>query len=201
MKIKRLHRLTRRLLIRPLLASDYQVWKTAYSAMPEPGNTWDLQNHTPERLTSAAFRQVLQLQKKNGDNDTFYNFGVFHRHNKALVGVVSIMDLSRGIFQNAYLGYRIFNIYWGQGFGAEAATAALDIAFADLHLHRIEAGIAPQNRRSLRLARAIGLRKEGKSLRRLFLDGKWQDLMIYAVTSEELGFKWAPSRQGRDADR
>jgi len=95
------------------------------------------------------------------------------------------MDISRGIFQNAYLGYSVLNSYWGQGFGKELAKCAIKIGFTELELHRIEAGIAPNNIRSVRLAESLGMRKEGLSKRRLLLNNEWSDMLIYAITVEE----------------
>jgi ribosomal-protein-alanine N-acetyltransferase len=100
------------------------------------------------------------------------------------------MDVLRGLGQTAYLGYFINNPFWGKGYGKEAARAAIDIAFRDVKLHRIEAGIEPRNRRSIFLARSLGLRKEGLKKRAVFLRGKWNDLIMYSATCEEFGFKW-----------
>jgi ribosomal-protein-alanine N-acetyltransferase len=49
----------------------------------------------------------------------------------------------------------------------------------------LEAGISPDNRKSIKLAKKVGFRKEGRSKRRLFLNSEWKDFMIYALTSEE----------------
>lgn len=68
-------------------------------------------------------------------------------------------------------------------------NGVLEIAFKALKLHRVEAGIEPQNKRSLSLAKSIGMRREGLSKRRLFLDKKWLDMAIYAITAEEKGVK------------
>lgn len=65
----------------------------------------------------------------------------------------------------------------------------LKIGFKDLNIHRIEAGIEPKNKRSLALAKSVGLRREGLSKRRLFLNSEWLDMNIYAMTADELGFK------------
>ena len=99
------------------------------------------------------------------------------------------MEVSRGIFQNAYLGYGILNTYWGEGYGKEMVQEILKIGFKDLKIHRIEAGIEPKNKRSLALAKSVGLRLEGLSKRRLFLNSEWLDMNIYAMTADELGFK------------
>ena len=100
------------------------------------------------------------------------------------------MDLSRGVFQNAYLGYRLFNKHWNKGYGKEMVRASFCMAFENLKLHRLEAGIDPRNRRSILLARSVGMRKEGLKKRALFLNGKWQDIVIYSITCEEVGVKF-----------
>ena len=79
-------------------------------------------------------------------------------------------------------------------FHREAVRAAIDIAFHDLKLHRVEAGVEPRNRRSILLARSLGLRKEGLKKRAVQLRANtWVDLVVYAATSEDFGSKWRGS--------
>ena len=106
-----------------------------------------------------------------------------------MVGRASLMDISRGLFQNAYLGYHIYSPFWGQGYGRELVSATIDIAFHDLKLHRIEAGIEPDNVPSIALAESLNMRHEGLSARRLYLRGQWVDVSIYALTAEEVGIE------------
>lgn len=176
---------TKRLVIRPLEETDYENWAQAYSCLLPPQNEWDETNWNETELTKKNFKDLLKIQKQQRVQDHFYEFGIFHKDDGVLLGTVSLMDISRGVFQNAYLGYRIFNIYWGKGYAQEACLGTLDIAFKKLHLHRIEAGIAPTNKRSIKTAKAIGLRKEGISKRRLYINKKWVDLVLYALTKEE----------------
>lgn len=75
--------------------------------------------------------------------------------------------------------------------------AIIDIAFRDVKLHRVEAGIEPTNRRSILLARSIGLRKEGLKKRAVFLRGMWNDLVMYSATCEDFGYKWQGIPQTR----
>ena len=86
-----------------------------------------------------------------------------------------ILDIIRGPSQSAFLGYGLFNRHRGQGFGKEAVNAMIEIAFKDLNLHRIEAGIEPTSRRSILLARSLKLRKEGLKKRAVLLRGQWVD--------------------------
>ena len=189
-KQMKLERKTKNTIVRPYKKSDYQSWKKAYlSILPKAGNIWDITiPRKEENLTKVAFAKILKAQKQHRTEDYFYDFGIFLK-NGNLIGGVSLMDISRQVFQNAYLGYRIFNNYWGKGYGKEAIKAAIEIAFIDLKLHRIEAGIEPRNKRSIRLAKSIGLRREGLSKKRLFLRGKWLDMALYVATSEDFGIQ------------
>lgn len=106
------------------------------------------------------------------------------------------MDITRNVFQNAYLGYFLYNNHWNKGFAKEAGEAVLKIAFKDLNLHRVEAAINPKNRPSLKVCTAIGLKKECLSRKRLFTNGQWNDFLVYAATSEDFGIKWKGPKKG-----
>jgi ribosomal-protein-alanine N-acetyltransferase len=181
---------TPRLILRPLDPVDYHNWVYAYSTMYEPLNEWDETNWQERELTLGKFKQHLKKQQRLRQSDQSYELGVFRREDGQLIGSVQLMDISRQVFQNACMGYRIFNNHWGQGYGKEACVAALELAFQTLKLHRVEAGIAPTNQRSLRLAKAIGLRKEGLSRKRLYVNGAWVDLVLFAATCEDYGRKF-----------
>lgn len=182
-----LYKKTKRLIIRPLDESDYENWAQAHSCLRPAQNEWDESNWADAELTKKKFKELLKREKAQRLADQFYWFGIFRKDDGVLLGTVSLMDISRGIFQNAYLGYRIFNIYWGQGYAQEACKAAMSLAFKNLKLHRVEAGISPDNKKSIRTARALGLRKEGLSKKRLFVNNKWSDVLIFAATKEDLG--------------
>jgi [ribosomal protein S5]-alanine N-acetyltransferase len=185
--MKRLTRTTKDLVVRPLERRDYAAWKEAFSTMLPPRNDFDHGNRPARELTRGRFNATLVRQKRLRADDRFYSLSVFERGSGRLVGTVSIMDLVRSVSQSAFLGYAIGNRYWGRGYGKQATRAAIDIAFRDLKLHRIEAGVQPKNRRSILLARALGLRKEGLKKRAVFLNGAWRDLVVYGATCDELG--------------
>lgn len=186
--------ITKRLIIRPLALSDYENWSQAYAILHLARNEWDESRWKDSELTREKFKKTLAEQKQLRKQDRFYCYGIFRKDDGILVGHVDLMDVSRMMFQSAFLGYRIFNNYWGEGYASEACRAVLDIAFLDLKLHRVEAGIAPSNKRSIRVAKAIGLRKEGLSLRRLLVRGKWTDLVLFAGTCEDFGRSYKSAR-------
>lgn len=184
------HRKTKRLIVRPLVASDFSEWKTYFSSMSAPKNKWDNKNRDLSDLNKSNFRKILRSQKKLRDSDRFFDLAVFEKSSGKMIGTVAAMDVLRGLGQTSYLGYFIHNKFWGKGYGKEATLAMIDIAFRDIKLHRIEAGIEPSNRRSIMLARSIGLRKEGLKKRAVFLRNRWNDLVMYSATCEEFGVKW-----------
>lgn len=190
-------RKSERLIVRPLILSDFMKWQEAHSSMQPPRNQWDRKKRTPEEVSQKVFRAILKNQKELREKDKFYDLAVFEKKSGKLVGTVAIMDVLRGLGQSAYLGYFLNNNFWGMGYGKESTLAIIDIGFRDLKLHRIEAGIEPTNRRSIMLARSIGLRKEGLKKRAVFLRNIWTDLVMYSATCEEFGFKWKGTAQTR----
>jgi ribosomal-protein-alanine N-acetyltransferase len=177
---------TKRLVLRPLTFEDHSNWSQAYQMLSPAQNEWDEGPWDDSELTLQKFKAHVKQQRHLRAQDKFYEFGIFQKNDGVLVGFVHLMDVSRGRFQNAYLGYRIFNNYWGHGYAQESVHAIVKMAFRDLKLHRVEAGIQAHNKKSIRVAKAIGLRKEGTSLRRIKVHGKWIDLGLYAMTAEEL---------------
>jgi ribosomal-protein-alanine N-acetyltransferase len=189
----KLQRKTRRLVVRPLRGSDYGAWVEAWSKLSPPKNAWDRKPAAPEKLNRKHFAKILREEAKLRQADRSFPLRAFLKDG-TMVGDVHLLDITRGVFHNAYIGYFMFNRHWRQGYGKEAVRAALDIAFRDLKLHRVEAGVSPHNRRSQALARAVGLRREGFSPKRIFLGGKWIDLVLYAATSEHFGVKWKEAK-------
>ena len=181
---------TKRLIIRPLRDANFARWHCAYSNFSAKKNEWDISPKSTSELTKPDFKKLLKQLKTLRDDDEFYDFGVFLKSTDELIGRVSLMDVSRAVFQNAYLGYRIFNPHWKQGYGKEAVQGMLTFGFTKLKLHRIEAGVAPGNRRSILLARSLKMRKEGLKKRALYLEGNWVDIVIYTATCEDLGIKF-----------
>lgn len=176
---------TKRLILRQYQLDDFEIWKKSYLNLPAPKNRWDKGPEDEKNLTKRKFIKMFTRQKNNCKKDLYYDFIAFDKKNKKIIGYACLMDVSRGIFQNAYIGYRIFSPMWGKGYGKEIVETVLKIAFKKLKLHRIEAGIEPSNKRSIALAKSAGMKREGLSKKRLFLDGKWKDMSIYAMTLEE----------------
>jgi [ribosomal protein S5]-alanine N-acetyltransferase len=75
--------------------------------------------------------------------------------------------------------------YAGQGLMLEGISLAIDHAFHNLDLHRIEANIQPGNIPSVKLVQKLGFTKEGFSRKYLKINGEWCDHERWALTVED----------------
>lgn len=140
---------------------------------------------TQEIFDVSATRQRIVQERRDFRADRAYKMVFTLGPNGPIIGRVSLSQVFRGVFQNAYIGYFIDVRYKRQGLTSEAVRLALDTAFGPLRLHRIQAAIMPYNEASLALARSVGFRLEGTAERYLQIAGRWQDHCIFAITAEE----------------
>ncbi len=83
------------------------------------------------------------------------------------------------------VGYALNREYWGKGYLGEAMTAALDYAFKELDLNRIEADIDPRNDASARLLERKAFQKEGYMRERWIVNGEICDTIFYGLLRRE----------------
>jgi ribosomal-protein-alanine N-acetyltransferase len=177
------HLVTPRLELRLLTPQDYPRWQQSIIRLPQPVSSWDMAPPGDAGEEAFAARCAANIKAFHEGSDV--RLDIIHRKDDLYIGGVSLMDISRGVFQNAYIGYNIVPMYRKRRYAYEACVAALGYAFGPQGLHRVEAGIHPDNEPSIRLAKRLGLRYEGLSLRRLFLGGQWLDMSLWAMTAEE----------------
>lgn len=131
--------------------------------------------------TPAAYRAYVRKLAR----PTHAGFLVRVEPSGELAGVVNLNEIVRGALQSAYLGYYAFAPLVGRGHLREGLARVIDLAFGELGLHRVEANIQPGNRRSIRLVRGLGFRREGLSRRYLEIGGRWRDHERWALLAEE----------------
>jgi len=180
---------TRRLIIRPLNSNDYEQWFDAYvNGLPQK-NKWDHSPLKSEKCKKTAFNRTKKKLKELSDQDDYYRYYIFDKKTGAIIGKIDFDIYVRGTHQFANFGYLIFNRYWRKGFGKEASRAGLKIGFKHLKLNRLEAAINLDNKVSIRLAKSIGMKKEGIKKRYWYEFGKWTDHIIYVANPEDIGMK------------
>ena len=86
--------------------------------------------------------------------------------------------------RTAELGYCLHRDFWGAGYGSEAAYILLDNGFRRMGLHRMEAKVMPENTRSEKLLRRLGMEREGLLKKAIYCKGADHDLVLYAMTDD-----------------
>ena len=176
----------KRVMLRPLQASDFPSWQEVRARNAdwllkwEPQRTPSAPDVTRDREAFASRCAVRQRERQLG---TGYGFGIFVDGDFA--GEINVNSVQRGPFQNAYVGYWIDEKHAGNGYVPEAVVCVCRYAFDDLHLHRLQIAIIPRTQPSRRVVEKLQLREEGTALRYLEINGEWEDHVRYAITVEE----------------
>jgi [ribosomal protein S5]-alanine N-acetyltransferase len=105
-----------------------------------------------------------------------------------IIGRIALTSVTRGPFLSAQLGYWLDAGHVRRGLMSEAVDCALAFAFEQLKLHRIQAAVMPNNHASRHILHKRAFREEGYAERYLRIAGKWEDHVLYGLTSEE----WKP---------
>jgi ribosomal-protein-alanine N-acetyltransferase len=133
-------------------------------------------------LDADHFDRRLRRQAADWQTGRAHAFLIFMKAD--LVGGININNICRGAAQFASLGYWLAKDAQGRGYMAEALRLICGYAFADLKLHRLNAGCLPDNARSRNLLLRAGFREEGFAEKYLEIDGRWQDHILFGLTVE-----------------
>lgn len=123
--------------------------------------------------------------RRSWKKDVQYNLFVFANDDPGVILGRITLTVSRGSFQNAYLGYWCDHGQQRVGLMTECLAVAVAFAFDALALHRIQAAIMPRNSASLRVIEKLAFRREGIAERYLQIAGVWEDHLLFARTAEE----------------
>jgi ribosomal-protein-alanine N-acetyltransferase len=135
--------------------------------------------------TPALYRAWLAKLEASRTSARNVSFFAVRNDDDSFVGVFNFSEIVRGLFQSAYLGYYALAPNAGRGYMTEAFALALDMAYVDLRLHRVEANVQPGNVRSVALVERVGFEREGYSRRYVKIGGRWRDHVRYAMLAED----------------
>ena len=96
-----------------------------------------------------------------------------------LVGTLSVANVVRGPFRSANLGYWVAQGWNRRGIATAAVGQAVERAFGDLGLHRLEAGTLVDNVASQRVLEKNGFEQIGLARSYLRIAGAWRDHVLF----------------------
>ena len=176
----------RRVLLRPLLATDFPAWREVRRRNSEWLTKWE-----PTRPLGApdviedrvAFSIRCNARQRERQWGSAYGGGIFV--DGEFAGEINLSSVQRGPFQSGSIGYWIDEAKAGKGYTPEALVVLAQYCFDELRLHRVEIAIVPRNDASLRVVQKLELRDEGISKGFLEIDGNWEDHIRFGLTFED----------------
>jgi ribosomal-protein-alanine N-acetyltransferase len=171
--------------IRPTALDDCDEQLRLRRANRDHTGPWD-----PARddsfYTVAGQRLELELDQRAWAAGTAFAFAVLATdEDDRIIGRVALANVVRGPWQNATLGYWVDERVNATGHCTRAVRLVCRFAFEHAGLHRIQPAIMPRNARSRRVIEKAGFRHEGRALRYLRIDDRWEDHDLFAMTRED----------------
>lgn len=176
---------TQNLILRAPLAGDYSAWASLRMESRDFLTPWE-PVWTEDDLTRASFRLRVKRAAREIATDEAYSLFVLDARSEALLGGLTLGLVRRGVAQACTLGYWMGQRHAGKGHMTEAVRGALDFAFSELALHRVEAACLPTNEPSRRLLERVGFTREGEARGYLRINGAWADHLLYGILAAEL---------------
>jgi ribosomal-protein-alanine N-acetyltransferase len=174
---------TERIQIRPLVREDAESLlelRVRNRSFFTPFEPLQPESH----FTLEGQRQLIEGVITNWEQGTGYGFGIFLRKTGELIGRVNLSNVVRGAWQNCTIGYFLDQAFNGRGYMTEAVRLAVEFAFTEADLHRVQAAVMPRNEASIRVVERVGFRYEGYARYYLQINGIWEDHKIYSLTKE-----------------
>ena len=176
----------RRVVLRPLVAQDFNGWSEVRRRNGEWLTQWEpmrLTHHPDPETNREVFAARCGARERERLAGTQYAFGIFV--DGAFAGEINLNNVVRGAFQSATIGYWIDKSRAGRSLMSEAVVVLAQYAFEEMRLHRLEICIIPRNVNSRRVMEKLDIRTEGVAERFLEINGVWEDHIRYGITYEE----------------
>ena len=143
-------------------------------------NTIGLPRHTGDTLAVL----LAAIEDRELKERTTYGWTVWTAPESTFVGEAG-MNLSADRFRQGEVHYSLLPDHWGQGYGTEVVKRLISFGFEDLGLHRIQAGVATENLRSIKVLEKAGMTCEGIRRKILPIRGEWKDNFQYAIVEDD----------------
>lgn len=185
------------LVMRPPVPSDYIAWAELRDTSRKHLMPWE-PKWSRDELSRWAYRRRLRYYQRDQREDLGYAFFIFDGATNRLMGGLTLSNIRRGVTQACALGYWLGAPHIGKGHMRCAVSLAVDYAFRDLRLHRVEAACLPSNAPSIAVLRGNGFQEEGLARRYLKINGAWCDHLLFALLSDDIRPEIGPGLKSKD---
>ena len=176
-----------RVTLRELTAEDAPQLHAVFSD-PVAMRYWSDPPHTALLQTEELIASI----NRDFEDRSVLQWGIMRNEDGRVLGTVTLLTAREQ--PRAEIGYILGSAHWRQGLGGEAQRLAIDFAFGELNLHRLEADTHPRNVASIRSLERLGFRIEGLQRERWLVAGERSDSLLMGLLASE----WrAPLSRGR----
>jgi len=132
--------------------------------------------------TRELIRPNIDSQKDTPQKSFTWKVGL--KDSNTFIGLAGL-TLSYDKFKLGEIYYKLLPSYWGQGYATELAKTLINSGFEDFMLHKVEAGVATGNHKSIRVLEKVGMIREGLRRKILPIRGEWKDNYHYAIVEDD----------------
>lgn len=148
---------------------------------PELEDTQELFLMTTDPEIAQCSEILTRHTPSTKDDD--YVWLIIDKENNYIIGLLAIFEYSQA-HARIELEYFITPDSRGKGFATEAALCIIEFCFNSLNIHRIQAGVDPENRNSIRVIEKCGMQFEGILHGYKIVRGKSVDRTMYAALKD-----------------
>jgi RimJ/RimL family protein N-acetyltransferase len=172
---------SKRLKLKEVTWKDVEEIHELYS-IPEVDeyNTLGIPKNIEE--TKENIRPIIEAQ--NSENRKSYFWRIVTKDSDEFIGIAG-MTLSANKFRLGEIYYKLHPSHWGNGYATEVSKTLIKSGFDDFHVHKVEAGVATENIRSIRVLEKSGMTREGLRRKILPIRGEWKDNYHYAIVEDD----------------
>jgi ribosomal-protein-alanine N-acetyltransferase len=179
---------TERLILRQPTTKDAE-WYFGHFSRPEI--VWGGGEPGPKDMKAAReeFKEYLTdlYRRRRG-----FRWIITLRGEEKPIGTLGFYKWAPSASYQAEMGYDLQKEHWGKGIMTEAMNAVIDFGFERMGLNRIEVYIMPRNKRSIRLVKRLGFKREGLLRQRYFDEfGNFADDILFSMLKSD----WEETRR------
>jgi len=138
----------------------------------------------PSELTQTRDVMKTAIEDQEEARRTKYAWAILHFETQEFLGEAG-MSISAERYKKAEIHFSLMPQHWRKGYATELVKGLISFGFEGLNLHRIEAGVAVENERSIHVLEKVGMKREGIGRKILPLSTGWMDNYSYAILEED----------------
>ena len=170
--------------LRPLRYRDRAQWLKVRAVNAQWLAPWEATRPPLESdQPSPSYYEMVRYYNKEGRELRSISLGIWLREGgrERLVGQITLGGIVFGAYRGAHIGYWIDQRVANRGYTTRAVKALTNFAFNELHLHRIEINLRPENAASKKVAEKSGYSYEGLRPKYLHIAGDWRDHLTFVA--------------------